>query len=180
MKNIRFALVAAVLAAGTAAVASAQQAPPAQVQGAHVRGAHGARKAGPGRPGGQFLKGIQLSAAEKANLKNVNAKYAPQMKALREQSKPQMQAMRDARQRGDTAAVRTLRQQAMSQRGQQMQGQKQLFEAQRNDLRNALSPANQAKFDANVAQAQQRMAKHSKKSFGKNGAHRAADQNPGA
>ena len=139
MKHIRSAIAAGLLVFGTAAVASAQAAPAApRAQGQH--GQHGMR-AGKGERGA-LLKGIQLSAAEKANLKAVHAKYAPQMKALREQMK------------NDTSRV--ARRDAM----------KRLFDAQRNDLRAALTPANQAKFDANVQKFEQRVAQRSAKGKG--------------
>jgi protein CpxP len=99
-----------------------------------------------------LFKGITLSDAEKANLKAVREKYATQQKALREQFKPQMQAAREARQKGDTAALRDLWQKSAGQREQA----KQLMLAERNDLRSALTPANQATFDTNVAALQKR------------------------
>jgi len=147
MINIRYALTGALLLMGSATLASAQQ--PTRPQGKHVRQAPGINQLG-----GQLLKGITLSDAEKANVKTVQAKYATQMKALREQFKPQAQAARDARQRGDTAALRELWQKSAGQREQT----KQLMLAERNDLRTALTPANQTTFDANVAALDKRMA----------------------
>ena len=101
-----------------------------------------------------MLRGITLSDAEKAKLKSVDAQHAAQMKALREQDKPQMEAMRAARQRGDTAAVRALWEKSKGQRDQMQQ----LMQSQRNDVRAALSAENQAKFDANVAEFQKHAA----------------------
>jgi Spy/CpxP family protein refolding chaperone len=153
MTHFRSTLVAALLTFGAAAVASAQATNPAPQNTARAQ-----HQKGPGRHHGDraMLKGISLTDGEKANLKNVQAKYATQMKALREQSKPQSQAMRDARQRGDTAAVRAMREKNAPQRQQA----KQLLDAQRAEFRSALSPENQAKFDANLQQAKARMAKH--------------------
>jgi len=136
MKNIRSALAAGLLVIGGAAVASAQQTQsPAPRQQAHAQ-----RSAHRRGMGGQFLRGIQLSAAEKANIKAVHQKYAAQMKTLRAQHQQGQQP---------TDAERT-----------QM---RQLMTAQRNDLRGALSPENQAKFDANIAKvkvrAEKRLAK---------------------
>ena len=124
MINIRYALTGALLLFGSATLASAQQ--PKGVR--HVPGAQ--------ELGGQLLKGITLSDAEKGNVKAVQSKYASQMKALREQFKPQMQATRDARQ----------------------EQTKQLMLAERADLRAALTPANQTTFDANVAALDKRVA----------------------
>lgn len=161
MQSIRTTLTAALLTFGAAAVVSAQQStPPQQPQAAAHQGKHarGARRA-KGAFGRQLFKGITLNDAEKANIKQVQAKYAPQMKALREQFKPQLKAARDARQHGDTAALKNLWQQNAAQRAQTAK----LLEAERADLRNALTPANQLKFDANVAKFQQRMAKQAQK-----------------
>jgi cytochrome c556 len=156
MINIRYALAGALLLAGSATLASAQQTatPPQARHG--MRAAGGRGMMGPGRLGGQLFKGITLSDAEKANIKNVQAKFAAQNKALREQFKPQMQAARDARQRGDTAALNKIWQQSAGQREQT----KQLLLAERSELRSALTSTNQAAFDANVAALEKRMAKH--------------------
>jgi len=145
MINIRYALTGALLLMGSATLALAQK--PTR-QGLPVRHAPGAQL------GGQLLKGITLSDAEKANVKRVETKYASQMKTLREQFKPQMQAERDARQRGDTVALRELWQKSAGQREQT----KQLMLAERNDLRAALTPANQTTFDANAAALDKRIA----------------------
>jgi Spy/CpxP family protein refolding chaperone len=148
MSHIRTTLAAALLTFGGVVVASAQQ--PATAP--HARAGHFGRHAGAART--PFLRGITLSDAEKANVKAVNEKYGAQMKALRGQNKPDMQAMRDARQKGDSAALKAMWEKSKGQR-EQMQ---QLMQAQRNDLRAALSADNQSKFDANVAAFQKRSA----------------------
>lgn len=154
MKNISSAIVAGLLVFGSAAVVAAQaptQAPQAHAQHAGKQGKH----AGPGRrAGGAMLRGIQLTDAEKANLKNVNAKYAPQFKALREQNKGQGKIAK-----GDTAAMRQRREANAPQR----EAMKKIMDAERADLRGALSPANQAKFDANAKQMQDHFAKRAEK-----------------
>jgi periplasmic protein CpxP/Spy len=155
MINIRYALTGALLLVGGAAVASAQQptTPPKGMHGMHAPGARGMMGE---RGRGQLFKGITLSDAEKANIKAVQTKYASQMKALREQFKPQMQAARDARQRGDSAALKELWQKSAAQREQS----KQLMLSERNELRAALTPANQTTFDANVASLEKKVAEH--------------------
>jgi len=161
MFNIRVALAATALTFGSAALVSAQQqTAPQGVHQDHAQRSDSAHRRFEGARGlrGQLLKGITLSDAEKANLQTVQAKYAPQMKAMREQSKPDMQAMRDARQRGDTAALKALWQKSASARAQN----KQVMEAERNDMRAALTPTNQAKFDANVAAFDKKLAEHAK------------------
>jgi Spy/CpxP family protein refolding chaperone len=158
MFNIRVALAATALTLGSAAIVSAQQqTAPQRVQQNHAQRPDSAhRKLGARGLRGQLFKGITLSDAEKANLKAVQAKYASQMKAVREQSKPDMQAMRDARQRGDSAALKALWEKGAAQREQG----KQVMLAERNEMRAALTPANQAKFDANVATFDKKLAQH--------------------
>ena len=172
MQSMRITL-AALLSFGAATAAAAQQTQPSTPQ------AHGARgRMGPGPGRGMrgdagLLRGITLSDAEKANLKAVREKYAPQMKALREQFKPQREAMRAARQRGDTAAVRAL----WAKNGSaEREAFTKLADAQRNDLRAALSAENRTKFDANAAELQKRMAKRA----GKHGENRPRVKSPGA
>jgi Spy/CpxP family protein refolding chaperone len=127
-------------------------------------------RGGPGMGADQMLlRGITLSDAEKANLKAVHQKYAAQMKAINQQYKPQNEQIRAARQRGDTAAVRSLMAQNSGERDQM----RSLMTAEQNDIRNALTPDNQAKFDANVANMKNRMAKRFGK--GRNGAPGAGD-----
>jgi len=157
--------LAALLVFGAATAAAAQQTQPSTPR---ARGAYGKMGMGPGRgmrAGGGLLRGITLSDAEKAKLKAVHEKYAPQMKTLRQQFKPQHDAMRAARQRGDTAAVRAL----LEKNGPaERDAFKRIADAQRNDLRAALSAENQTKFDTNSAEMQKRMAKRA----GNRGGHR--------
>src|ERR1700761_2448926 len=130
MKHISSAIVAGLLVFGSAAAASAQsvQAPQAHAQ-------HAGKHRGPGkRAEGALLRGMQLTDAEKANLKNVNAKYAPQIKALNKEYKQGKIA------KGDTAAMR----QRWEANAPKREAMKKIELAERADLRGALSPANQA------------------------------------
>jgi hypothetical protein len=175
--DIRSTLAAAALVLGGVVAVSAQQPTPAPAQGAHQhRAGRAARnQRGPFRPAAirhQLFKGITLSDAEKANVKNVQAKYASQVKAIREQLKPQVKAAREARQRGDTAALEAMRQKSGAEREQI----KNLLESEKNDLRAALTPANQAKFDANVKQFEQRAAKWATRDWKKGGRATAAQK----
>src|SRR6185503_10947273 len=120
MSQFRSTLIAALVALGGAAVAGAQ-APtqtPAQVPQQHARAGKGHRGKFAKRGDRQLFKNIKLGDAEKANVKAVRQKYAPQMKALRAQFKPQIEQARQARQRGDTAAMKNLWAQSSAQRGQ--------------------------------------------------------------
>lgn len=172
MNHIRTVLVAATLAFGTTAVASAQQATPTTPQPRAEHQHHRAGRHGPGmRLRKQLFEGITLSSTEQANVRAVQARYASQMKALREQSRPQLEAARAARQRGDTAAFRHMWKQTAAQRQQT----RKLMEQERTDLRAALAPANQTRFDANVAKLRQRMADRARK-FGNRRAAKNAGQ----
>ena len=165
MTLFRSTLIAALVTTGGAAVVAAQapaQAPQQRTE-ARARGAKGRRGEFGKELNRQLFKGIDLSPAEKANIKAVREKYAPQMKALREQMKPQLQQSRDARQRGDTAALKNLWNASTGQREQA----RKLAEAERNDFRNALAPENRAKFDANVTQLEQRVAKRESRGWTK-------------
>jgi Spy/CpxP family protein refolding chaperone len=156
MLNIRSALVG-LLVLGGAATVRAQQ-PTAPAPQAHAR--RGMRQGGPGMGAERaLLRGITLSDAEKANLKAVQTKYAGQFKAIREQYKPQHEQIRAARQRGDTAAVRSLMAQNSGERDQM----RTLMQSERTDLRSALTPNNQAKFDANAATLKKRFAQRAGK-----------------
>ena len=179
MIHIRSTLAAAALVFGTAVVASAQQPTPAPTQRAQqgAARAEGHRRGGfgPGAIRHQLFKGIQLTDAEKANVKNVQQKYAPQMKALREQLKPQIQAAREARQKGDTAALKSMWQKSGAEREQI----KKLLESERNDLRAALTPEHQAQFDANVKQFEQRVANRATRDWKKGGKAAAGQKSRG-
>jgi len=154
VKHIRTA-VAALLVIGSATAAVAQQSQTTRPHAHGKRGQVGALR-GPGGPGlgGALLLCITPAAAEKANLKAVREKFAPQAKALREQFKPQHEALRAAREKHDTTALKALRQQ----NGAERDAMQKLAVAQQADLRAALTAENQVKFDANVARMKQRLA----------------------
>ena len=132
MQSVRSLIVAGSLLLSAVAIVPAQQ--PAPVPAPAPR----ARARGAARPqrGKQFdkalLRGVTLSDAEKTNLQAVRAKYAAQ--------------------RGDTAALRSMRASFQTER-------QTLAQAERNDVRNALTPANQAKFDSNLKRVEARAAR---------------------
>ena len=162
MRLIHSALIGALAVAGAAATAAAQQPAPTTAQagayGARAgRRAHGER-AGRGGADRALLHGIQLNADEQARLKAVHEKYAAQLAAARKAEAPRMKAMRDARQRGDTAAMRSLRASMQKDHGQGFAVREQM----QRDIRAALSPEHQARFDANVAKEKSRFARGAK------------------
>ena len=150
MKHISSAIAAGLLVLGSAAVAAAQSAQPSAPQ-ARAEHSGKARQRGPGRHGEQALfRDMKLSDNEKASLKNIREKYAPQLKALRPDFKAQGKIAK-----GDRAALRKRWQENAPKREQA----KQLMLAERSEIRGALTAENQAKFDANVQKMQERIAK---------------------
>ena len=106
---------------------------------------------GPGRGHGRHMgafKDLNLTDAQKAQMKAIHAKYQPQLKTSREQAKPLMEAARAARQKGDTAAFRAniekARQLSSGIRTQEM-----------NEIRAVLTPEQRAKADSAMAQRKQ-------------------------
>lgn len=159
-RNRVIALVVASLVS-TASVAGAQAAAPAAP--------HGRRHAmGPGFEGrgvrGLF-RGMTLSDAEKAKVKEIHAKYENEGKAIRDAMRPAMEQARAARQKGDTAAARAAFEQTKSDRDRM----KALRERAQAEVRSALTPENQKKFDANVAELAKRRAEWEKNGKGRHG-----------
>jgi Spy/CpxP family protein refolding chaperone len=111
---------------------------------------------GPGFEGrgaqGMLFHGIALSDAEKARVKEIHAKYKAEGKPIREALRPAMQEARAARQKGDTAAARAAFERTKADRDKM----KTLMERERTEIRSALTPANQQKFDANVQELAKR------------------------
>ena len=145
MSAIRNFALAAVAAAAIAGSAQAQS--PTATPGAKpVAGMRG-RGRDHGKHMGAF-KDLNLTDAQKAQMKAIHAKYQPQLKASREQAKPLMEAARAARQKGDTAAFRAniekARQLSSGIRTQEM-----------NEIRAILTPDQRAKADAAMAQRKQ-------------------------
>ena len=157
MRNIRTALIGLAVLASMAMVAEAQS-------GNAARQARRQQQADRLRAGRQALmvrnvtrglfRGIQLSDAEKTRIKAVREGYKPKVQALRQSFRAEGKLIRDARQRGDTATVRAELQKLAPQR----QLAKATVEAMRTDIRGALTPENQAKFDANAARIRARLA----------------------
>ena len=125
-----------------------------------------------GRRGGErmLLKGIKLSADQKAKLKSVFEQDRTQRQANRPDSATMAQ-MRAAHQRGDTAAMRAM----MQSRRAQMEKNRDQHIAQ---VRAILTPDQQKQLDANVAQMKQRMAKRDQNGAPGWGGHRGGQRGP--
>ena len=164
MKKIRliaFVISALVAAAPFAGAQAASRAP--SVAGADRQGA------GRGGKHEGLLRGLELSAAEKSNVKAVHAKYSAQSKQMRESLRPAMQEVRADRQKGDTAAARAVMDRTKNSR-EALRG---VMDRERSEMRSALSPANQKQFDANVQQAVASREKGDRRMMGEKGSKRS-------
>jgi Spy/CpxP family protein refolding chaperone len=158
MRKTRVLAVVVASLVSVASFAQAQSATPAPQAGRHgMRGGPG------GHRGGGLFKGIKLSDAERAKVKEVHSKYAPENKKLAESMKPAMQEARALRQKGDTAGARAVLERNKSGRDQF----KALHDREQADIRAALTPENQKLFDQNVQNQATRRA-----NWGKKGGHR--------
>lgn len=139
LRNLALAAVAAAAIAGSAQAQSTTTPPVAKP----MAGMRGPGRNHEGHKGA--FKDLNLTDAQKAQMKAIHAKYQPQLKASREQAKPLMEAARAAKQKGDTAAFRAniekARQVSTGIRAQEM-----------NEIRAVLTPDQQAKADAAMAQ----------------------------
>lgn len=149
MKKV--AVVAAAFAALAAAGVAQAQGTGAPAQHQHGGEAHG--QMGPGGRGGMMMeqmlfKGITLTDAQKAKLDTLHQQFRTTMQAQRGQGRPDFSAIREARQKGDTATANKL----MAEQRQKMEAQQQAHFA---TIRTILTPEQQKQFDANVAEMKQ-------------------------
>jgi Spy/CpxP family protein refolding chaperone len=165
MAKTRVIALAVATLVSAASFAGAQA--PAQQQGAR-HGQHAMQRgmrAGARVERGLF-RGIKLSDAEKAKLKDIHTRYATQAKSLREQMKPAMQEARAARQKGDTAAARAV----LTKNKATFDRLAELRKSEQAEVRSALTPENQKLYDANVQQlAKRRDAMKARQKDGKAG-----------
>jgi Spy/CpxP family protein refolding chaperone len=103
---------------------------------------------------GRLLRGIRLSDAEKARVKEIRGKYQTESKALRESLRPAMQEMRAARQKHDSVAMKAAWDRTTADR----QKLGALMQRERAEIRTALTLEHQTQFDANVKQLAERRA----------------------
>jgi Spy/CpxP family protein refolding chaperone len=129
MKAFRIAALGVALLAGSAAIAGAQAAAPGAPQ----------QQGGPGGPGGgrggigRILTGITLTDAQQAKFTEIQAKYQPQLTAIR---------------------------QSFQNGGDRADGMKKMNEINDKlypELRAVLTPEQQTVFDKNVAERKARM-----------------------
>ena len=139
MSSVRTLALGALMIVGVAGVSAAQSAatPPSRApRSGQMQGRRGG--------GREFGRDLNLTDAQKAQIKAIRQKYRPQNEALRAQAKPFLDAARAARQKGDTAAFRTNIEKAH----QVMQGGQSIRAQEKAEIRAVLTPDQQAKFDA--------------------------------
>ncbi|HEX8849665.1 MAG TPA: Spy/CpxP family protein refolding chaperone [Gemmatimonadaceae bacterium] len=168
MTRINSTLLALAIVAGAAATAGAQQTTaPAQGQRierterdsarAWKREGRGPRGEGRGMHGaGALMRGVNLTDAQKAQVKAIHQKYQDQFKSIREANKPAMEEARAARQRGDTAAARAAFEKGRTQF-------ESLRQQELNEVRGVLTADQQKTFDANLQQLKARQEQHGRR-----------------
>ncbi|NUQ20481.1 MAG: hypothetical protein HOQ09_05915 [Gemmatimonadaceae bacterium] len=117
------------------------------------RGDHGDRGM---RAPRALMRGVNLTDAQKSQIRAIHQKYQAQFKSIRDANKPARDEARAARQRGDTAAARA----AFEKSRDQFQS---LRQQELNEVRGVLTPDQQTTFDANVQRMQTRHERHGKR-----------------
>ena len=151
MSSVRALALGALMIVGVAGVSAAQSTTTRPSRGQRSGEMQGRKGPGGGR---EFGRDLNLTDAQKAQVKVIRQKYQPQNEALRNQAKPFMEAAKAARQKGDTVAFRS----NMEKAHQVMQGGQSLRTQQNAEIRAILTPDQQAKFDAR----QKKMSEHKK------------------
>lgn len=145
MSTVRTLALGALMLVGVAGISAAQSTATPRTRpdaGSYQRG----DRRGPGGREG-FGRDLNLTDAQKTQIKAIRQKYQPQNEALRAQVKPFTEAAHAARQKGDTAAFRT----NMEKAHQVIQAAS--FKTQeRAEIRAILTPDQQVKFDAHEKQ----------------------------
>lgn len=153
----------ALMFVGVAGVAAAQSTTAPQKADSGYR--HGPRSGefrGREGAGRDFFADLNLTDAQKAQVKTIREKYKGQNDAARTQAKPFIDAARAARQKGDTVAFRSNMEKAR-QVGQSVRTQEMA------EIRNVLTPDQRTKFDARQKEMAERRAKGGHKGWDKKG-----------
>ena len=157
--SVRTLALGALMLVGAAGVAAAQSTPAPKTRpdsGLYRRGPRAGGEFRGRRGGRDFAADLNLTDAQKTQIKAIRDKYKTQFQSLRTQQKPLMDAARAARQKGDTATFRSDMQKARE-LGQPLRTQEM------NEIRNVLTPEQQAKFDARQKEMADRRGKWGKK-----------------
>ena len=155
MLKVRTLALGALLAVGVSTVSEAQaSSTPSQSGIDRDRGKMGDHR---GRKGGrgEFGRDLNLTEAQKTQIKAIHQKYQPQHQAVRERAKPFRDAAIAARQKWDSVGFRT-----NSERARQVMVSGEAIRTQEtNEIRAVLTAEQRTKFDARQAQRAERRAK---------------------
>ena len=150
------------LALGGSSVASAQGARPERQKDAQQDGSF---RRGRGGPGGMLLKGITLTADQKAKITAIHERQRAQFDAQRKANGAQA---RPDRQRGDTTGF-----------GARRAEMEQRRTAQVAELRSILNSDQRVQFDKNVAEMKSRFAKGGRDGEGRKHGGRQGEERKG-
>jgi len=183
MSRLNAVALGAALLIGMAGVAGAQtpggQAPGVKAPGAKApdgRGRDGLRgQRRHGRRGFDrgLARDLNLSDAQRTQIRAIHEKYRPRFQAVRQQLKAQSDAARALRQKGDSAGARAAFQRLRTSMQQQIQPIQQQEQA---EIRNVLTAEQRTKFDAAQERRKQRLENGSKNGRGKAGRYRPAQR----
>jgi protein CpxP len=157
MKSNKWLTMAAVAALSTTMAFAAPHG------GKFGHGKHGKRG---GEFGARFAQELNLSEAQKQQIRDLQKQFRENNKALFQSSRATREQMFEARKAGDTAKLEQLKAASATQREQM----KQLRAAQRDRVLAILTPEQRAKFDALKAERDARRGERGHRGFGrKNG-----------
>jgi Spy/CpxP family protein refolding chaperone len=133
---------------------------------------------GGGREGRGFGRDLNLTDAQKTQIKTIQQKYQPQNQALRDRAKPFMDAARTARQNRDSVAFKS----NMEKARQVMQSGESFRTQEKAEIRAILTAEQKVKFDAHQKEIADRRAKGGDKGWGGrgHGEKRGDRKNPAA
>jgi protein CpxP len=178
MSRLNAAALGAALLIGIAGVSGAQtpsgQAPGVKArgerghdgQGRGMRGPRGGRRGGFGRG---FARDLNLTDAQRTQIRAIHDKYRPRLEAVRQQLKSQSDAARALRQKGDTAGARAAFQRLRTDMQARIQP---IHQQEQTEIRNLLTAEQRAKFDAAQQRRKEQMQNRNKDGRGRGGRYR--------
>ena len=156
MTNVRTMVTGVLLIGGLSAAAAAQRPmrgmqPPPQGGGMAGPGQRGGRGAGtPQRLRAQLMRGITLSDAQRTKIQSAQETFRSQVQAANTQRQVDMLSVRQARLKGDTAAMHAARAKVFTDGDRAVALRAQLMDG----IRGTLTPEQQKQFDANKSRVQ--------------------------
>lgn len=167
MSTARTLALGALMLVGVGAVAEAQvntTPQPRSDTGSYRRGPDGRHDGGMkrsrggkrgGRDGYALGRDLNLTEAQRTQIRTIHAKYQPQHRALRDRARPFLDAARTARQNWDSGGFRTNTERAR----QVMAGSATLRTQEQAEVRAILTAEQRTKFDARVKAMAERRSK---------------------